>query len=297
VRLKYVAVFETAADADSVTTEAELRYLTNELRKIALEQLQPPHYAVMTRDNIMALLPPDKDAAECFEGACLVEVGRNVGADYAVQGTVSLFDTLRTLSVEAYETMGGKLIGSFTAESETVRGLLDAMRLKAPEMLLSILKLDGLDKKPMKQRGFRAQPKDTVPPVVDSAAVAIADSIQPLPAIPDSVLKAPPAIDTTVIDTITIVPQVAAEPTGIRPMTWVAIALDVLGAAALGVGVWQNSVAGEEQKNYMALPIGTPQAQLDAAFKKADDATTLRNIGYAVGGVLLATGITFHIVF
>jgi hypothetical protein len=145
--LKYVAVFETMADKDSVMDEAGLRYLTNELRKIAFQELPPPDYAVMTRDNIMAMLPPDKNAAECFEGQCLVEIGRNVGADYAVQGTVSKYGSLLTLSVECYETMGAKLTGSFTAESKTVEGLLSAMREQAPDMFVTMLLRNDMGEK------------------------------------------------------------------------------------------------------------------------------------------------------
>jgi hypothetical protein len=92
----------------------------------------------MTRDNILAMLPPDKNAAECFEGQCLVEIGRNIGADYAVQGTVSRYGQNLTLSIEAYETISGLLIGSFTSESQNVDGLLSAMREKAPALFSKI---------------------------------------------------------------------------------------------------------------------------------------------------------------
>jgi hypothetical protein len=139
MQTKYVAVFETTADADSVMTEAELRYLTNDLRKLALQVLPPGSgYTVMTRENIYSLLPPDRDRAECFEGKCLVEVGRNIGADYAAKGTVSRFGQMLTLTVECYETMGGGLIATFTAESFNVNGLLLAMRKNAPTMFSAI---------------------------------------------------------------------------------------------------------------------------------------------------------------
>jgi hypothetical protein len=46
---KYVAVFETLAEKDSVADEAERRYLTNDLRKIALTELPPGRFSEMTR--------------------------------------------------------------------------------------------------------------------------------------------------------------------------------------------------------------------------------------------------------
>jgi hypothetical protein len=123
---------------EGVTGEAELRYLTDELRKQATQELPTDVYRVMTRDNIFAMLPPDKNAAECFEGQCLVEIGRNVGADFAVQGTVSKFGGMLTLTVEAYETLSANLISSFTAESPDAKGLLAAIRKDAPEMFLKV---------------------------------------------------------------------------------------------------------------------------------------------------------------
>jgi hypothetical protein len=134
------------ADADSVMNEPELRYLTNELRKQAVVELSSEIYSVLTRDNIMSLLPPGKTAAECFEGQCLVEVGRNIGADYAVQGTVSRFGVLLTLTVEAYDTKSGKLLGSFTGESQSVEGFLAPMREKAASVFDAILRNDGIVK-------------------------------------------------------------------------------------------------------------------------------------------------------
>jgi hypothetical protein len=92
----------------------------------------------MTRDNIFALIPPGEDAYECFEGECLVEIGRNVGAEYAVQGTVSQFGGSFTLTVEAYETMSGKLLTSFTAESPDAGGLLAAIREDAPALFFKV---------------------------------------------------------------------------------------------------------------------------------------------------------------
>jgi hypothetical protein len=126
-------------DKDSVVDDSERRYLTNELRKIALEELPPEKgYTVMTRENLFALIPPDKSLEECATGQCLVDLGRNVGAEYAAQGTVSKFGNLFTITVECYETMGGGLIGSFTAESRTVEDLLPAMREKAPQVFSKI---------------------------------------------------------------------------------------------------------------------------------------------------------------
>jgi hypothetical protein len=246
--LKHVAVFETMADADSVLNEAELRYLSNELRKQAVAELSTDHYSVMTRDNILSLLPPDKNAAECFEGMCLVEVGRNVGADYAVQGTVSKFGSLLTLTVEAYDTKSGKLLSSFTGESQTVEGFLGTMREKSAPMFDAILKADGYAKM-------------------------------------DLAKSEPVSIDTG-IDT----------KQGTRSsLSWLPWTLDALGVLALGFGVWQEFETSSAMDRY------NKDGQSQDYYKKAKDdansASTLRNVGYITGGVLLAGGITLHFLF
>jgi TolB-like protein len=253
--LKHVAVFETMADADSVLNEPELRYLTNELRKQAVAELPTEHYSVLTRDNIMSLLPPDKNAAECFEGQCLVEVGRNIGADYAVQGTVSKFGALLTLTVEAYDTRSGKLLTSFTGESQTVEGFLGTIREKSAQMFDAILKMDGYTRAP----------------------VAKAE----LPPSPSAPVSIPTGIET--------------KPESKSSLGWLPWSLDVLGVAALGFGVWQEFETSSAMDRY------NKKGQSAAYYKKAKDdansASTLRNVGYIAGGVLLATGITLHFVF
>jgi hypothetical protein len=275
--MRYVAVFETMNDADSALTEGELRYLTNELRKIALEKLPKANYSVMTRDNILLLLPPGENAAECFEGQCLVDVGRNIGAEYAVQGTAGKFGQRITLSVEAYSTLSAKLVASFTAESETVDGLLIAMRQNSPAMFANILDNDGLELP-------KPPPEPTPPP---------ASEAPPTPEPP----PAPVVLPTPEPPVQNIDPQIETTPRpGTSWSTWTAVGLDVLGAAGLAFGIWQGMRADDLYGRYKDISQGTPD-DLESAWKKVDQASTMRNIGYIAGGVLLAGGITLHIVF
>jgi hypothetical protein len=225
-QLKYVAVFETMADRDSVLDEADLRYLTNELRKLALEKLTTATYSVMTRDNILSLIPPDKNAAECFEGQCLVEIGRNVGADYAVQGTVSKFDGKLTLTVEAYATMSGNLVGSFTSESQTASGLLDAMREKSPALFAGIQRANG------DEVAVATEPAPEAPPAPPPPAVVVA--------------PAPPPAPVQSIDPQIGLSQGAGQPSGGSSWNhWVGVGLDVLGAAGFAFGLYQNNQVTE----------------------------------------------------
>jgi hypothetical protein len=51
------------------------------------------------------------------------------------------------------------------------------------------------------------------------------------------------------------------------------------------------------KQTYLDLPIGTPQYDIDAAWSNAETENTKRNFFYAVGGVLLATGLSVQFAF
>ena len=114
----FVAVLETVS-IDSAIASSECHFLTDELRAQAGAALPPNmNYTIMTRENINVMLPPGKTLEEC-EGSCLAETGKNISADYVAQARVGKFGDKLTLTVELYETAGGKLLGSYTALQST----------------------------------------------------------------------------------------------------------------------------------------------------------------------------------
>src|SRR5574344_1785268 len=127
----HVAVLETISP-QGVLDVSDRQYLTDELRAQAVRALPAElNFTIMTRENIIAMLPPGKSIEQC-EGSCLVETGKNISADYVAQGRVGKFGNKLTLTVELYETAGAKLVGSFTSESGDADGLLASVREKAP---------------------------------------------------------------------------------------------------------------------------------------------------------------------
>ena len=122
----YVAVLETAADGsakDSVSL-LDRQYLTNVLREQAVKELPATEdFTIMTRENILQMLPPGKAIEDC-EGSCLVETGKNIAADFICQARVGRFGASLTLSAELYETAGNKLIASFNGRGQNVEELL-----------------------------------------------------------------------------------------------------------------------------------------------------------------------------
>lgn len=131
----YVAVLETGADGNAreMVSLTDRQYLTNVLREEAVTQLPATqNYTIMTRENIMQMLPPGKSVEDC-EGSCLVETGKNIAADYVCQARVGVFDGDLTLSAELYETVGNKLIASFNGQGATLKDLLALVREKSAE--------------------------------------------------------------------------------------------------------------------------------------------------------------------
>jgi hypothetical protein len=137
---KILAVLEITPKTDDIDmTISEFRHLTDELRTRARESLSKD-YTILTRDNIIQLLPPDEADRECLAEGCAVDVGRAIGAEYVTQGSVGKFGKRLTLSVELYESMSGNLLGSFVTESDDIDGLLSEMRKRAPGLFAKMPK-------------------------------------------------------------------------------------------------------------------------------------------------------------
>ncbi len=231
----------------------EMRHLTDELRKQAVLALPNKGYSILTRDNMLALMPPDEKEAECLAESCAVEIGRAIGAEYISQGSLGKFGSELSVSIELYETMSGKLLGSIVMESPDIKGLLVAIREQAPALFSRVetskaLKIE--DPKP------------------DNSQLSILNS------------------------------QLTQDsPKKSNTPTWIAISLDVLGAAALGFGIYQHIQKEKFYKDYKGMPEGKPGKEYDTALKKANNAQDLRDIGFIAGGVLLGAGIAVHIWF
>ena len=134
----HVAVLETTAAKDALSLE-EKQYLTDVLRSEAVKALPAEqNYVIMTRENIIMMLPPGKTLEDC-EGECLVETGKNIAADYIAQGHVGRFGDELTITVELYETSGNKLLGSFSSKAQNVATLESEIRQKSQELFLQIV--------------------------------------------------------------------------------------------------------------------------------------------------------------
>lgn len=130
---KYVAVLETVSNDSVPVALQERQFVTNVLRAEAVKSLPADSgFTIMTRENIVTMLPPDVSIEEC-EGGCLVETGRNIAADFVAQARIGLYAGKYTLTVELYDTKSGNLISSFTGRGEDSEGLLKIVEDNSPE--------------------------------------------------------------------------------------------------------------------------------------------------------------------
>jgi len=112
--LKYVAVVDTDMDAQSGASEslnpAEVRLITSELRRMAVENLPRDKYNIMTSETVQSM--SGAVLTECAEENCVIALGNKIGADYIVRGIISKFQTMLVLTVEMYETENGTLVAA-----------------------------------------------------------------------------------------------------------------------------------------------------------------------------------------
>jgi TolB-like protein len=127
---KRLAVLELRDQAGLAAQEAQ--YLADVVRAAAAARLPRSGWLVMTRESLLALLPPGTDLAKC-EGDCEVETGRNLGADYVVSGEVVRFGEHAGLRVllKLHDTAGGALLGTERASAEAVDDLEKSVQTAA----------------------------------------------------------------------------------------------------------------------------------------------------------------------
>ena len=253
-------------------TISEYRLLSDELRRQAVNILPAKEFTVLTRDGIISLMPPDEEEAECLAESCTVDIGRAIGAEYISSGQIAKFAGKLSLTVELYETMGGRLIGSFLTYGTGIEGLMETIKTEGPLMF---------EKMETHYFANAKKPEDGKPEAaesIDSAKIEKPEAEKP---------KMAESIETGIKN----------EGSSYRLPKWVAISLDVLGAGAIGFGIYQDRQMVSRKKKYDGIREGSPQDYFDSAFGKVEHSQDMRNASYIIGVILLAGGVSVHIFF
>lgn len=115
---------------------AEIEYLTGIVRLEAAKRL-PSSYLVMTQENILSLLPPEKTLEDC-QGECEVDIGRLLGARYIITGEVLRFGSSLRLTLRLHDTSSGRLISSEIAKGKQIEDLEEPTARSIQTLLQSL---------------------------------------------------------------------------------------------------------------------------------------------------------------
>ena len=116
----------------------DVDYICGLVREKAAELLSGRPFSIMTKDNMMAMLPKDADLGECTGAECEVAAGRMIGADIIISGEVTRFGKKFKVVIKMHETHSAEFLGSKRGEAVTV-GNLERPVQKAAEQLLRVL--------------------------------------------------------------------------------------------------------------------------------------------------------------
>jgi hypothetical protein len=126
------------------------RYLSDVVRVAARDVLPQAGYLVMTRENVLELMPPGTSLVDCV-GDCSVEIGRKIQADYVVSGELLQVGSQLRVSLSVFDCRTANLMGQAQARGPTEE-TLETDLLNEASTLLLILPDAARD-----QRGLRRQ--------------------------------------------------------------------------------------------------------------------------------------------
>jgi iron(II)-dependent oxidoreductase len=114
-------------------TKFEVETLSDDVRGAALV-LPKERNLIMTRESLMAMLPPGADLAKCTGDQCEIEAGRMVGADFVVAGTVGKYAGDFVVRLKLFDTRSAALLGQASAVGGDLRALRGDLIAKAADL-------------------------------------------------------------------------------------------------------------------------------------------------------------------
>ena len=100
--------------------------LSDQARAGALDQLDPLTYSIITRENMMQILNDMGKDATCIDGACEVDLARNIGADLVVSGTISQLGDTKMVMLKLHQSDNGSLLAMHKVQATDPVALVEA---------------------------------------------------------------------------------------------------------------------------------------------------------------------------
>jgi len=150
--LACVALLSGSASADPVRvavlelgnagglSDAEIAYLSDQVRATVVETVPQKSHLVMTRESIQELLPEGVRLTDCLDAVCEVEIGRTLGADFVISGEILTYDEEYRLILKLHDCESAAFI---TSESIAAADLTELEAKVADAAWPVALRLDG----------------------------------------------------------------------------------------------------------------------------------------------------------
>ena len=106
-----------------------LRVLSDKVREGVLDvskgiTIDGESLIIMTRENMERILKDQGKTAEDCIGDCVVDLAKNMGADYVISGELVMIDDLFVFTIKLHETQNSNLLAAKSLETEEKRSLL-----------------------------------------------------------------------------------------------------------------------------------------------------------------------------
>ena len=139
-------------------SEAEISYLTDQVRTTVVETVPEESCLVMTRESIQELLPEGVRLTDCLDAVCEVEIGRTLGADFVISGEVLTFAGEYRLILKLHDCTTAAFM---TSESARRRGV-DRTRIEGRGGRVARGAPDRWPSPPVTARAWTPPPPDRV---------------------------------------------------------------------------------------------------------------------------------------
>ena len=275
--------------SDGTLGNDENELLTDKMREAALKSLPVNKYTLLKQDVVIKRLGGMENyIKECSETSCIVSLGKKAQVDYVAQCRVGKLGNRLRITVELYEVNTGGLLGMFSDIVDDFDKLPALMDKNVPDVFRNIT---------VRDQESSASP--AVPLVKPAAPVAH------LPATDGSWLNWGEGKTGDLENAVDIElgykePEKKIDPKVEKESSksfWAALALDVVGLALVYYGYTMDKEAVSKYDDYVSLGNNATKSEFDSAWTKVDDAKSNRTGSYAIGSLLLASGIAVHIWF
>ncbi|MEN9799892.1 MAG: hypothetical protein RL653_3589, partial [Pseudomonadota bacterium] len=128
---KKIAVLEFAIGGGAKVQSPDV--LSDDCRGAVADVTRAEGAIVITRENMLEVLKAT--GGKCEEGQCEVETARNLGVDLLVTGNITSIDGQLVLSLKAYETRKGQLLGQKRVLAPKELALLELVKPTTAELV------------------------------------------------------------------------------------------------------------------------------------------------------------------